>query len=240
MSYRAVFFDAGETLVHPHPSFPELFAIVLEREGRHVDPAELREALHLVAERFTRAARDGEVWSDSPEKSRAFWGEIYRMLLSKLGIADVEPLADRLYAEFLDLANYRLFPDVEGALSRLESAGLRLGLVSNFEEWLERLLEQLGVTRFFQVRVISGVEGIEKPNPAIFRLALARAGVEPEESVYVGDSPEFDTAPAEALGMLGVLIDRRGRFPDHPGPRITSLEELPRLLGISEQDTVVA
>ena len=127
-----------------------------------------------------------------------------------------------------------------GALSRLESAGLRLGLVSNFEEWLERLLEQLGVARFFDVRVISGVEGVEKPDPAIFRLALERAGVEPGASVYVGDSPEFDTAPAEALGMLGVLIDRRGRFPDHPGPRITSLDELPGLLGISEQDTVVA
>jgi putative hydrolase of the HAD superfamily len=240
MPYRAVFFDAGETLVHPHPSFPELFAIVLEREGQHVDPAELRESLHLVAERFTRAAREGEVWSDSPEKSRAFWGEIYRSLLSKLGIAEVEPLAERLYAEFLDLANYRLFTDVEPTLATLAAAGLRLGLVSNFEEWLERLLEQLGVARRFDVRVISGVEGVEKPNPAIFRMALERMGVPPEASVYVGDNPEFDTAPAEALGMLGVLLDRRGRFPEHPGPRITSLDELPSLLGVSERDTVVA
>src|SRR5947207_15268360 len=151
-----------------------MLAVLLEREGIHIDAAKVREALHLVAERFTRAAREGEVWSDSREKSRAFWGEIYRSLLSKLGIPDVEPLAGRLYAEFLDLANYRLFPDVEGTLATLAGAGLRLGLVSNFEEWLERLLEQLGVARFFDVRVISGVEGIEKPNPAIFRLALDR------------------------------------------------------------------
>src|SRR2546430_13329257 len=94
MVYRAVFFDAGETLVHPHPSFPELFALVLKREGHDVDPAVLRESLHIVAERFTEAARDGEVWSDSPEKSRAFWGDIYRSLLHSLGLPDAEALAD--------------------------------------------------------------------------------------------------------------------------------------------------
>jgi putative hydrolase of the HAD superfamily len=238
MVLKAVFFDAGETLVHPHPSFPELFATVLEREDVSVDPEELREALHLVAERFTEAARAGEVWSADSATSKAFWLEIYTILLSHLNVPGVESLALKLYLEFTDLANYRLFPDVEDTLSRLKAAGLRLGLVSNFEEWLERLLEQLGVTRFFDVRIISGVEGVEKPNPKIFRLALERTGVEAAESAYVGDNPEFDTDPAEALGMLGILIDRRGRFPEHPGPRITSLEELPALLGVGQRTGV--
>ena len=131
---------------------------------------------------------------------------------------------------------------METTLARLEAAGLQLGIVSNFEEWLERLLEQLGVTRFFDVRIISGVEGVEKPDPRIFRLALERTGVEPHESAYVGDNPEFDTEPAEALGMLGVLIDRRGRFPDHPGPRIATLDDLPAVLGLGEpgRESVVA
>src|SRR2546430_1989810 len=221
MVYRAVFFDAGETLVHPHPSFPELFALVLRREGHDVDPDRLREGLFIVAERFTRAGGDGEVWSSSPHKSRVFWLGIYTTLLQKLGIQASEPVAEALYREFSDMANYRLFPDVRATLSRLDEAGLTLGLVSNFEEWLERLLEQLDVTRFFDIRVISGVEGIEKPDPRIFRIALDRAGVEPAESVYVGDNPEFDTEPAEAVGMLGVLLDRRGRFPAHRGNRIT-------------------
>jgi putative hydrolase of the HAD superfamily len=94
------------------------------------------------------------------------------------------------------------------------------------------LLESLGVAASFDVRVISGVEGIEKPDPAIFRLALHRAGVQPKESVYVGDNPAFDTRPAELLGMLGVLIDRRGRFPDHAGVRITTLDDLPSVIGV--------
>ena len=54
--------------------------------------------------------------------------------------------------------------------------------------------------------------------------------MEPERSVYVGDNPEFDVDPALAVGMLPVLIDRRDRFPDAPGLRITSMADLPWLL----------
>jgi putative hydrolase of the HAD superfamily len=114
----------------------------------------------------------------------------------------------------------------------LEARGLRLGIVSNFEEWLERLLEVVGVTRFFDVRVISGREGVEKPDPKIFLLALDRAGVGPEHSAYVGDNVHFDIEPAAEVGMLPVLLDRRGRYPDHDGIRITTMSQLPGVLGV--------
>ncbi|HXJ64014.1 MAG TPA: HAD-IA family hydrolase, partial [Actinomycetota bacterium] len=109
---------------------------------------------------------------------------------------------------------------------------LELGLVSNFEEWLEQLLEHLDVTRFFDVRVISGVEGMEKPDPAIFRLALERMGVAAADAAYVGDNVLYDVEPAEALGMTGVLLDRRGRHEDFGGVRIASLDALPGVLGL--------
>ena len=227
MKYRAVFFDAGETLVHPHPSFPELFGLILQREGYDADLTRVRSQIHLVSEQFARASREGELWTTSPEKSRAFWLSVYRTFLSDLGLPADDGLGELLYGEFTQLSNYRAFPDVRPALERLRAAGLTLGVISNFEEWLERLLESLGIARYFEVRVISGVEGIEKPDPRIFRRALERAEVSPGESVYVGDSPLFDIEPAAALGMLGVLIDRRGRHPDHRGARITTLEELP-------------
>ena len=73
---------------------------------------------------------------------------------------------------------------------------------------------------------------MEKPDPRIFELAMSRAGVDAASSVYVGDSPKFDVEPAAALGMLPVLIDRRERFPDAPGARITSMQELPGVLGL--------
>jgi len=232
VKFRAVFFDAGETLVHPHPSFPELFGLVLRREGHEVDPAQLRESLRVVADRFTRAAKDGEAWTTSAERSKAFWRDVYATLIGRLGLPPTDQMAERLYAEFTDLANYRAFPDVRPALERLRASGLMLGVVSNFEEWLERLLESLALTPFFDVRIISGVEGVEKPDPRIFQLALDRTGVEAERSVYVGDNPTLDTEPAEAIGMLGILLDRRGLHPDHPGVRITTLADLGGAIGL--------
>jgi putative hydrolase of the HAD superfamily len=232
VSYAAVFFDAGETLVHPHPTFPDLFSKILIREGHPVEAETIRERIHVVFDRFARAAEMNELWTTTPERSRAFWHDVYGIFFRELGIADANGLIDTVYAEFTDLANYALFEDVVPVLERLRDDGLRLGIISNFEEWLERLLDHLGVSTYFDVRVISGVEGMEKPDPRIFELAMSRAGVEADASVYVGDNPRFDIDPAAALGMLPVLIDRRERFPDAAGARITSLHELPSLLGL--------
>lgn len=227
-----MFFDAGETLVHPHPTFPDLFSRILAREGHEVPPAAIRERIHVVFDRFTRATETRELWTTSPEKSRAFWHDVYGIFFRELGIPDADGLIDVVYAEFTDLANYALFEDVVPALDLLRTAGLRLGVISNFEEWLERLLEHLGVATYFDVSVISGIEGLEKPDPRIFELAMRRAKVTPRQSVYVGDNPDLDIAPAGEVGMFPVLIDRRERFPDAEGARITSMDELPALLGV--------
>jgi putative hydrolase of the HAD superfamily len=232
VSYTAVFFDAGETLVHPHPTFPDLLSKVLIREGHDVQPETIREHVHVVSDRFAQAAETNELWTTTPERSRAFWHDVYGIFFREFGISEGNGLIDVIYAEFTDLANYRLFEDVVPVLRRLKDAGMRLGVISNFEEWLERLLDQLGVTTFFDVRVISGVVGMEKPDPRIFELAMARAGVDAAGSVYVGDDPQMDVEPAAALGMLPILIDRRERFPHATGTRITSMGELPGVLGL--------
>jgi putative hydrolase of the HAD superfamily len=230
--FEAVFFDAGETLVHPHPTFPDLFSQTLKREGYAVEPETIRDRIHVVFDRFRQAAETNELWTTTPERSRRFWHDVYGIFFRELGIPDTDGLIEAVYAEFTDFANYALFDDVIPVLEKLRAAGLSLGVVSNFEEWLEGLLGELGVTEFFRVRVISGVEGLEKPDPRIFRLALQRARVEAKRSAYVGDNPEFDVGPAAAVGMFPVLIDRRDRFPKAEGQRITSLDQLPGVLGL--------
>jgi putative hydrolase of the HAD superfamily len=233
MPYRAVFFDAGETLVHPHPSFPELFTEVVRREGFEIDTGQVHANIQLIVDRFALAAADGDLWTTSPERSRRFWHSVYDRFLDRLGIPERDGLHDTLYREFTDLANYALFDDVVPTLERLRPAGLVLGVISNFEEWLERLLEQLGVTGFFDVRVISGLEGIEKPDPAIFELALERSGVDAADAVYVGDNPAFDVDPAREIGMFPVLIDRRDRYPDLGSARIVRMTDLPATIGVA-------
>jgi len=232
MRFRAVFFDVGETLVHVDPSVPELFVAVLAGAGHERTVEEVREASGHVYDRFSEAARDRSLWTTSPERSRAFWLSVYERMLGELRIPDHDGLTRTLHAEFTRMENYALFDDVRPALASLEEAGLVLGIVSNFEAWLEELLGALDVRDAFPVRVISGVEGMEKPDPRIFELAMSRAGVAAEDSVYVGDNPEFDVDPPAALGMFTVLIDRRGRHEGHDGARITDLAELPAVLGL--------
>jgi putative hydrolase of the HAD superfamily len=235
VAITAVFFDAGETLVHPHPTFPDLFASVLRREGVTVDPGAIGDRIIVVSDRFAKAARDQELWTTTPQRSKTFWLSVYEIFLREIGVPHRDGLEEKLYEAFTDLANYALFDDVAPVLEELHARGLTLGVISNFEEWLERLLDALDVTRFFQVRVISGVEGMEKPDPRIFRTALDRAGVRPDHAVYVGDSPVFDVEPAAQVGMLPILIDRRGRYPDATSGRITSMRELPEMLRVAAE-----
>ncbi len=78
--FRAVLFDAGETLVHPAPSFPELFSKVLAREGHDREPAAVLASSATVFDRFSAAARDMEQWTTSPARSRAFWTGVYERM----------------------------------------------------------------------------------------------------------------------------------------------------------------
>jgi putative hydrolase of the HAD superfamily len=232
---RAVFFDAGETLLYPHPSFAELFAEVLREHGHRVDPARVQDVVSTTSERFNELLQGAaaERWSTSPQRSRALWDTVYRMFLDELGVpGDHERLIDALYTRFTNLASYRLHPDVLPTLERLRVTDLTLGLISNFEDWLEQLLQELDIQRFFHITVISGVEGVEKPDSKIFELALDRAGVAAERSAYVGDNPQFDVEGARAVGMVPILIDRRGRYEGTDAIRVTSLEDVPAALGL--------
>ena len=234
MAFTAAFFDVGETLLAPHPSFRELFSGILGDLGYEVTPDMVEEGLATVAPSVSEAiGQETTMWSTSPEASRAFWRRLYGAMLAHWGVPDESgAVFDALYRRFTSFESYRLFPDVVPTLAACRAAGLTLGIVSNFEAWLEGMLIEMEVAPFFSVMVISGKEGVEKPDPRIFRLALERAGVAPDATLYVGDHPRLDIEAAEGLGMTAVLIDRPGRYPDFEGRRVRLLTELLPILGV--------
>lgn len=237
MTYRlkAVFFDAGETLLAPHPSHHELFAMVLDEYGIDVSPEQVQQTFADMAPSFV-AVMDRlavKAWSTSREASQEFWGRIYGEALERLNVPDPEgALFESLYERYTRYESYRLFPECIPTLQKVKEAGLVVGLISNFEEWLEGMLIEMEVAPLFDLMVISGKEGIEKPDPAIFRLALERSGIQAQESVYVGDHPRIDVEGARAVGMGAVLIDRRGHHPNFEGHRIDALDGLLNLLDL--------
>jgi REG-2-like HAD superfamily hydrolase len=229
-----VFLDAGETLLRPHPSFHELFSSVCRRLGRDVDPSDVQMVQERLAPHLVDLAEETGVENPSlsPDASRVFWTYLYRRFLEELGIED-DGLSAELYATFSSSSSYRLFDDALPALDRLQEAGYRLGLISNFDEWLQEMLIELEVGHLFDATVISGVEGVEKPDPRIYEVAIERARVVPNAAVHVGDSVVLDVEPALSVGMRAVLLDRVGRYANSDlgtVPTISSLEELPSLV----------
>jgi putative hydrolase of the HAD superfamily len=219
-----VLFDAGDTLLAPAPSFQGRFVAVAAAAGLSLEEA----AVDAAIAEAVRAAEWPSDWTD-PATQRGFWVGFYRKVLAALGHRDDGlKVAEALFAAFSDPAGYRLFDDVRPALETLAGRGVTLGVVSNFEPWLEDVLALQGVDHLFAAVAISGKLGVAKPDPEIFRAALKEAGAEPEATVHVGDQPVNDVAAARAVGITPVLIDRYGRHPDPDG--VHRVEDLPGLV----------
>lgn len=228
---EVVFFDAGETLLSPDPSWSERSAMVLSDRGHPIDAAAMREAWIAVGDRFRKTAEAGHVFSASQGASYEFWTSLYVELLAAAGIAD-PGAPDALYEVFSDPSNYRLFDDAQPVLADLKRRGLRLGIISNFESWLGKLLHMLEVLPHMDVVAISGDLGWEKPDHRIFTWAVGEAGVPASACAHVGDSPFFDAEAARDAGLHGILLDRHGRWAgeDLPYPVVPTLRELPEVV----------
>jgi putative hydrolase of the HAD superfamily len=226
-----VFFDAGETLLGPRPSWSALSTTVLAQRGHDVSVEQLQAAWRETGQVFLRASDEGRTFSTSHDESHRFWTNLYAELIGHLGVEDPEA-PEVLYETFSDPSRYALFDDAIPALDALASRGTKLGVISNFESWLNVMLDKLAIKQRFDVLAISGDLGWEKPDPRIFKWAMEEAGAEPHECLHVGDSPHFDAIPAQQLGMTGVLIDRYGRWDDLEGEfvRVRTLTGLTALL----------
>jgi putative hydrolase of the HAD superfamily len=231
VSIEAVFFDAGETLLSPNPSWSELAVVKLAERGHDLTVDQMRLAWRHVGDHFIDAADAGVLFSVSHEASKKFWTKLYLDQLDFLGIDD-EGAALVLYETFSNPANYRLFDDALPVITTLSERGVRLGVISNFESWLRDMLVHFDVLDRFDVVAISGDLDMEKPDPRIFEWAMREMGTTPDESLHVGDSPNFDAQPAHELGMTGVLLDRHGRWTDleAPYPVVSTLGALPELI----------
>jgi putative hydrolase of the HAD superfamily len=102
-----------------------------------------------------------------------------------------------------------------------------MGLISNIDQDIRPVCNELGLDPYVTHVVTSKDVGSEKPHPLIFLAALDSAGVEAEESVYVGDQYSCDVVGARGVGMKPVLVDRYDLFPNvNDCARIRSLAEL--------------
>jgi len=220
-SVRALLLDAGGVLVRPN--FARV-AGALRVRGVAADAAALAAVEPGVKKEIDRPPAPGF----RTDAERAF--RYFDLVLARAGIAR-SAATDEALAE---LKAYHdrvcLWEDVAGgvraALERFRRAGLRLAVVSNSNGTLRLLLDRLGLTAAFEVVLDSAVEGVEKPDPRLFRRALDGLGADAEAAVHVGDLYHVDVIGARAAGIRPVLVDEAGLYPDADCPRVSSLAGL--------------
>jgi len=224
MTLRAVLFDVDFTLCRPGPELSaERYARIAARHGLTLDVTRYdgaREAAALNLKRHPELLHDDSIW-------HRFTQDIF------LGMGGPQNIASECATEIEQgwevSENFELFEDALPVLEELRAAQLRIALVSNGIRDLEEFVvhHRLDV----DAAIGSRAHGRVKPHPTIFQAALARLGVEPQDTVMVGDSLEEDIAGARALGMRAILIDREDRHPE-ADERLTDLYGLPAALGL--------
>ena len=222
---RAITFDATGTLFTPR-DVGATYAQVLSRHGVEIEPAEATRLLPEVWREFACAARpERDRFASHPEGAKGFWSDVVRRVCLRAGSAPPPPIVlAELFETFARAEAWRLYPEVITTLDALAARGLRLGVISNWDERLPRLISALGLEAHFAALVVSQSVGVEKPHPAIFRAALERLGVSAAETVHVGDRRLEDVEGAEAAGFHALWLARSG------GGDLDSLAELPARL----------
>jgi len=234
MRYPVVLFDVGETLVGPRRSFGAIYADVLRRFGLEIDEGVVERALRATWRVFDAQIPPGvDRYRHFPGGEQEYWLRFATETLARLGDGAVSNViaaeALKLLRDaFLDPASWRIYEDVPESLAALREQGTRLAVVSNWDSRLPAILEMLGLARNFDAVVVSHLEGVEKPDPRLFEIALRRLGVSREHALHVGDRPELDWEGARAAGIDGVIVNRGGRELDGI-PTVRDLRGLPRI-----------
>lgn len=225
MPVETLFLDAGGVLV-----FPNWVRVsdALARQGVGVDPAALARAEPFAKKRFDTGTR----FAGTTDQQRSF--PYFNLVLTEAGIpldASTDAALDELRAYHAKSNLWEIVPeDVGPALTQLHAMGLRLVVVSNANGTLHACFDRIGLTPYFAAVLDSQIEGIEKPDPRLFQLALDRIGANAETTIHVGDIYHVDVVGARNASIRPVLLDPAGLYEGADCPRVPSLAALCALL----------
>ena len=229
--YRAVFFDAGMTLIRPVNTVERIYAHYAGSSGIPLEELVPQLRRHF-GELFEQAREDMATGGDGYVASDAADHEMWRRLCFTVaeripGLTD-DPQAwfEALYGHFGEPTTWQPFEEVAETLSGLKAKGIQLGVISNWDSRLVAILEGLGLSDIMDTVLVSAREGVRKPSPRIFELALERLGLEPHQALMVGDSVIDDVQGAQRAGLTGVLIHRGRGDPPQGIHVVRSLTEL--------------
>src|SRR3954464_4953669 len=125
MKFRAVLFDAAETLFTTRGSVGEIYAAVAREYGSTATPDDIQAAF---VRNFQGA---GPV---SVDEQKPWWRNIVHRVFTEVGMVEnFDKFFDQVYDTFRNSQGWILFPETREVLAQLKAAGCKLGVVSNFD-----------------------------------------------------------------------------------------------------------
>jgi putative hydrolase of the HAD superfamily len=225
--------DAGNTVIFlDHARVAE----ACTSRGFRVGAAALNRAEGETKLALERAEALTVTWSESHRPAAVGWGQTLGTMLARAGLPvdRVPGMLDALWPEHCELNYWSLVPEGLGdALTEARATGVRVAVISNSEGMLEQLFGRLGILGAFDLVVDSGILGVEKPDPRIFRVALDRFGVSPERTLHLGDNFSTDVLGARAAGIRVALVDPYGHLEGRHA-------DVPRVPGATETARAIA
>ncbi|MBN1690903.1 MAG: HAD family hydrolase [Dehalococcoidia bacterium] len=206
---KAVFFDFFNTLAYFDPPREETYAGIAADLGIKVTPAMITAALpeadtYWRSENYKKPVRQRE-----QDDKVAVYREYGLRILAGTGATPDQAL-QMLATAFSRGWVFKSFPDSVPALKLVKQRKLITGLISNVGQEIDSYCREMGFEPYLDYKVTSFEVGFDKPRPEIFQLALDRAGVGADESVFIGDVYEQDIVGARGVGMKPILINRNG------------------------------
>jgi phosphoglycolate phosphatase len=190
-AFPLVVFDLDGTLVDTAPDLIGALNYVLDREG--LPPLPLDSARQMIgagARRLIELGLEVEGRAATP--------------------ADLDRLTSDFIAYYADhIADLsRPFDGLEEALDELSARGFRFAVCTNKLEWLSKLLlDRLQLSSRFSAICGADTFGVSKPDPAILRQTVARAGGSLSSSIMVGDAgPDVGVARRAGIPVIGVAF----------------------------------
>ena len=229
---KAVFFDLYGTIAGFEPGRYEVQSMACAEFGITLTPEGVLRGYADADAYMGRENAVHHIGRRTPAERDAFFAEYQQRVIRGSGVEVSLETAGKVWLRIQQIP-YDLapFPDAAPTLRTLRDRGLLTGLISNMDMGGDQLVTTLGLAGLFHVAITSGDVGAAKPNPAIFRAALSRAGVHANEAVHVGDQISSDVQGALAVDIRPILLDRDRNHPRYREcPRIESLSELPDLL----------
>ncbi|KAM9176244.1 haloacid dehalogenase-like hydrolase domain-containing protein 3 [Mergus octosetaceus] len=234
---RLLTWDVKDTLLRLRQPVGQSYSAEAQAHGLRVQPQALseafREAYGAQSRRFPNYGR-GQGLS-----SKQWWLDVVQQTFRLAGVRKdgvLSLMAENLYRDFCSVRNWELLPGAAETLSRCCQRGLRMGVVSNFDNRLEDILAQCDLRQHFEFVLTSEAVGFAKPDRRIFEKALRLGGVLPEQAAHIGDDYTRDYRAAREVGMHSFLLRtaRQGGHPEVPPGHV--LPTLSHLLALIEKE----